>query len=142
MLYASRLLHALVMLVLARTPLLAAGGQALTRAPGDVDLCLPGTLTLSGSVALANLTALWAQGFRQIYPMVQVAVSNATLFMRSDQVIAQVESGSAAAVKMRLTPSAAYGNYRNFTTIMNAAANMTVAVLGFLLIVYLMRGFG
>jgi phosphate transport system substrate-binding protein len=101
MLYESRWVRTLMALVLAGAPLLAVGEQAPSRAPGAADLRVHGTLALGGSVALADLVALWAQGFQRDYPGVVVTVSDAGGETR----LAALENGTADAVLLGSPPT-------------------------------------
>lgn len=93
--------YTLAVLVLAWAPLLAAGDQTPSRAPGVADLRVHGILTLGGSVALADLVALWAQGFQGDYPGVAVTVSDAG----GEAGLASLENGTADAVLLGSPPS-------------------------------------
>lgn len=93
--------HTLAVLVLAWAPLLAAGAQTPSRAPSAADLRVHGILTLGGSVALADLVAVWAQGFQQDYPGVAVTVSDAG----GEAGLASLENGTADAVLLGSPPT-------------------------------------
>jgi phosphate transport system substrate-binding protein len=98
----SRWLHALVILASAWTSVVAADKQTLSAAPGDADLHLHGAVVLGGSVALADLAGLWVQGFRQVYPLVEVTLSDAG----GEAGIAALENGIADAVLLGGWPTA------------------------------------
>ncbi len=69
--------RATVLLLLSGFPLLAGSAPLSPSVASDTSQSMQGSLTLGGSVALANLTALWAQEFRRIYPLVEIVLSDA-----------------------------------------------------------------
>ena len=93
-------LRTLMVLVLGGVPLLA-GGAGTSPAPRVAQLQVQGVLTLGGSIALADLIALWAQDFQRAYPELTVTVSDAG----GESGIAALENGTADAVLLGSLPT-------------------------------------
>lgn len=101
MTYSHLFLRTTMLLLLAGLPLLA-GSNPLSSPEGrDAGKSIQGSLVLGGSVALADLTALWAQDFHRMHPLVKIVLSDAGSEAGIDALI----NGSADAVLLGKSPS-------------------------------------
>ncbi len=99
--YRNLFLNAAVILLLNGQPLLASNNPVSTPVAGDSSVSVHGSLTLSGSVALADLSSLWVQDFRQTHPLVEIELSDAG----GEAAIASLVNGSADVVLLGNTPT-------------------------------------
>jgi len=99
--YKHLFLHVTLLLLLNSQPLLASDNSASMPVAGDTRKSVHGSFTLSGSVALADLSALWIQDFRQSHPLVNIGLSDSG----GEAGIAALVNGSAEVVLLGNEPT-------------------------------------